>query len=133
LKSPFPKSKLALPAEVKVAARSLVNKVRVKDFELNPRFSASDFALTRQVPNGTRVFMEDAPHIEHNWQDGGIVASVDPRMIEPTENLEFAMGPGSPRFWVILANVVVISAVVFLTIRRRLRRPTEAHGAGKAE
>lgn len=134
LQSPFVKSKLAVSAGASLPQRSLVTKVRVKDVDLNPDFTALDFALKRQVPNGTRVFMEDAQHLAFVWEDGEIVPSTDPRMVQPLQDLGFTMDPGSTRFWFFLAQAVLLAALVPLVVFWRLRRErTKARGDGKAQ
>jgi len=51
-------------------------KYRVSDIQLNPDFDASG-AFKVTLPDGTRVYVEEAPGVKYIWQDGKIVPVED--------------------------------------------------------
>jgi len=57
------------------------DKYKVSGIQLNPDFEALG-AFKIDLPNGTRVTVEDSPGIRYVWQDGEIVPADDPTFEE---------------------------------------------------
>ena len=57
------------------------NKYKVSSIQLNPDFEALG-AFKIDLPNGTRVVVDDYPGISYIWQDGEIVPADDPTFDE---------------------------------------------------
>jgi len=96
---------------------TLIAEVTLSDIDLSP-LRDSDFQLQTDIPNGTRVSMLDAHHLEFVWRDGKIVAVTD-ESLKALANSKFFGGPGSRRFWPVVLGTILFGIVLCLTIRRR--------------
>jgi len=82
--------------------------LELSDYKLNRKFNDGDFSLTKKVPNGTPVYMQDAAHIEYIWLDGKIVPKTNKAMLALLRGHKFMPGPGEPRFWLMLIGIILI-------------------------
>jgi hypothetical protein len=98
---------------------TLIAEVTLSDVDLSPLHD-SDFQLQTNIPNGTRVSMQDALHLEFVWRDGKIVP-VTAETLEALRNSRFVGGPGSRRFWLV-TNVVLLVALISCFVIRRWRK-----------
>jgi hypothetical protein len=58
---------------------------------LNPEFSDSDF-VADDIPDGARVYVQEAPGIRYKWQNGKLIPNIDRQTIETIDEIvgEFA-------------------------------------------
>jgi len=85
----------------------------MKNVDIDVSFSDPDFEISfiTEIPNGTPVFMKDAPHIEHIWLDGKVVPRTDEAMLAIARaNHKFMPGPDEPRFWLLVISIIMILA-----------------------
>jgi hypothetical protein len=61
----------------KQRASQHTSHVTIDEVSVNRSVSADDFQLTFEIPNGTKVHMEDAEHLNFKWLDGKIVPMTD--------------------------------------------------------
>ena len=96
----------------------------LENISFNFRFSDSGvpFRFSTEIPNGTSVIMQDAPHLAFAWIDGKIV----PLTVEGLRALKgqkFLGGPTSPRFWMTLIGllmiIVALSHKVYTILQRK--------------
>lgn len=90
-------------------------EVTLSDVSVNS-LSDADFRLQASVANGLAVSMQDAPHLGFVWLNGAAVprADVVPALLEEPE---FPGGRGSPRFWLLISNAVLLSVLAVLCIK----------------
>jgi len=85
---------------------------QMKNIDTGKSFSESDFELTfaSDIPDGTPVNMQDAPHIEHIWYDGRVVPKTDEVMLAIARGgHKFMPGPDEPRFWLWMFSFLLIA------------------------
>ncbi len=58
----------------------------VSNIELNPDFNSVE-AFKVNLPNGLRVYSEEAPGIRYKWQDGNVVPDIDRRNFEEIDKM----------------------------------------------
>lgn len=81
------------------------------------------FAIDSQIPNGTTVYMQDAPQIQYVWMDGKAVVLTDEVALRIARgNHGFMPGPKEPRFWFIFFGIVLMAAGLTLKIRDMLAK-----------
>ncbi|GHT23441.1 hypothetical protein FACS189419_07380 [Planctomycetales bacterium] len=70
--------------------------------------TANDFNLLN-IPNGTRVRMEDAPQIAYIWLNGKIEPKTDEVMLKIAQgDHKFIPGADEPRFWIMALGAILI-------------------------
>gem|GEM_PF-7015235 len=89
--------------------RTLAAEVSLTNVRFPLRLADADFQIKSTVPNGTSVFMQDAPQIEHIWLDGKIVPKTNEAMLAIARGgHKFMPGPESPRFWFMAIGIILI-------------------------
>jgi hypothetical protein len=96
---------------------TLIAEVTLSDVDLSP-LRDSDFQLQTNIPDGTRVSMQDAHHLEFIWRDGKIVP-VTAESLEALRDSKFLGGAGSSRFWLVMSTLFLLALVLCLSIRHR--------------
>jgi len=72
---------LTLTIDFAKGRRTSYYKYKASEVELNPDFDALG-AFKIDLPDGTRVYMEEFPGIKYIWHDGKIVADIDDSYID---------------------------------------------------
>lgn len=93
---------------------TLIAEVTLSDIDLSP-LRDSEFQLETNIPNGTKVSMQDAQHLEFVWRDGKAVPVTD-EALKALRGSMFLGGPGSPRFWIVVFGFAIMSAILYLKI-----------------
>lgn len=106
-------------------AQSAMSEVSLSEIEVNS-VSDADFRLHASVANGVKVYMRDAPHLDFVWLNGAPVPSAD-AMPALLNDPEFLGGHGSSRFWLLVANGVLLSVLAAIVIGKRLMNHTPRH------
>ncbi|MGL6193800.1 MAG: hypothetical protein ACRC2T_03150 [Thermoguttaceae bacterium] len=89
----------------------------VPDKSLTPAMCA----IKTTIPNGTPVYMQDAPQIEYIWMDGKIVPKTDELMLAIARGgHKFMPGVSEPRFWLMAIGLIVIIVAGGIKLRRFL-------------
>jgi hypothetical protein len=90
----------------------------LSNFRVNNK---NDFIIT-DIPNGTNVFMQDAPQIEYVWFDGKTEPKTNELMLRIARGgHRFMPGVYEPRFWLITAGAVLIVLGLFFKIKMILQ------------
>ena len=98
---------------------TLIAEVSLSDMDLLPLHD-SDFRLQTEIPNGTRVSMQDAPHLQFEWE-GGRIVPVTAETLDALRRSRFLGGPRSRRFWLV-GNVLIVFALLLYVLLRRWRK-----------
>ncbi|MCC7476109.1 MAG: hypothetical protein IT425_11995 [Pirellulales bacterium] len=127
----FPSSLTILTEESDEDGRtySLTRNVEVKNFCID-LLGPEDFTLKTKIPDGLRILMRDAPHLEQRWHQGKLSPSV-PHSIVVNGNT-FGTGTStlstpstsSTRAWFVCFNFLVMVILAFLLVRRRVTKRT---------
>ena len=82
---------------------------QVSNVQVGESFSKADFIPTVRIPDGTSVFMQDAPQIQYVWFDGKIVPKTNEVMLAIARGgHKFMPGPSEPRFWMMAIGILLI-------------------------
>lgn len=95
---------------------TLIAEVALSDIHLSP-LRDSDFRLQTPIPDGTKVSMQDADHLEFLWL-GGKIVPVTAETLEALRDSRFVSGPGSRRFWLTINIVLLVVLISCFAIRR---------------
>jgi hypothetical protein len=103
---------VVFPTKIVVTIQTSSNKVTYEYLLSDVSFSTlseKDFQFSLSLPNGTSVYMQDAPQIQHVWLDGKIVPRTDEAMLAIVRGgNKFMPGPESPRFWFLTISILLI-------------------------
>lgn len=99
-------------------ARSVISEVTLSEIKMN-NVSDADFRLHASIANGVKVTMRDALHLDFVWFNGAPAPSAD-AMPGLLNDPEFLGGHGSSRFWLLVVNGVLLSALAVIGVRRWL-------------
>jgi hypothetical protein len=84
----------------------------LRDVDLSPDFDAPGaFLVSTEIPNGTPVYIDEAPNIPYRWADGRAVKGIDRRVVEATQNATFGDDTPSGTVAIALLSIVGIAAV----------------------
>jgi hypothetical protein len=79
-----------------------------------------ELSMRMTIPDGTGVFIDNAPAIECEWRDGQIVKLFDNSVVSQLSDLSFRSKASLGRRWLIGANVAVIALILAILVQRRL-------------
>jgi hypothetical protein len=103
---------------IDIAAKIATTTIRIRHIQAFSKLTTSDFALSIPIKNGTPVFMQDAPQIEHVWFDSKIEPKTDELMLRIARGgHRFIPGVWEPNFWLIAAGAVLIFLGIFFKIK----------------
>ncbi len=91
--------------------------VAISEINLAPNFSADTFQIKTVIPNGMHVTVEGSRSINHEWQDGKIVKSVNQPSVANLEGHWFQAGSWQKRA-LLLAGILVAAAASYWFLRR---------------
>jgi hypothetical protein len=84
----------------------------LRDVDLSPNLDAPGaFLVSMTIPNGTPVYIDEAPNIPYRWADGRAVKGIDRRVLEATQNATFGDDTPSGTVALALLSIVGIAAV----------------------
>ncbi|MDR2410753.1 MAG: hypothetical protein LBE13_21945 [Bacteroidales bacterium] len=107
---------------IDIAAKIATTTILLHHIQPLPKLTASDFALSIPIENGTPVFIQDAPQIEHVWFDDKIEPKTNELMLRIARGgHRFIPGVWEPRFWFIVAGAVLIFLGLFFKIKMTLQ------------
>jgi hypothetical protein len=82
---------------------------KLVDIDLSPEFQKSDFLPSTNIANGTKVSIQDAQHLPHEWRDGNVVPVVDMKLMGSHKSISFlTVGFG----------IVLLSIAVYLRYKK---------------
>jgi hypothetical protein len=97
----------------------------LEKIEFNFSFSNShSFTFTPSIPDGTRVRMKDANHLDFMWKDGKVVPITDEAILA-LRGQRFIPYPNEPRFWLIAIGSAMIILSIVLKIREYRKQKAE--------
>jgi hypothetical protein len=99
---------------------------RISDIDPNPSFSAKDFAVELDIPNGTPVKVLDVRGITHEWQNGEIVRVYSKPKYEARPRIAAGANPiWTGRMVFIAVNIALCFILGGYLLWRRLRGATQ--------
>ncbi|MDR1491452.1 MAG: hypothetical protein LBT05_01830, partial [Planctomycetaceae bacterium] len=75
-----------------------------------------EFAIQSEIPNGTKVLMQDVPQLAFEWKDGKVVPITDEAILA-LRGQRFIPYPNEPRFWLMALGIAMIILSIVLKIR----------------
>jgi hypothetical protein len=109
------------PVQTLSQDRREIDDVMVKEIQINPAWSPSDFALRMKVPNGTKVSMHDAPQLNYVWQDGKVVPGLHAGAAAAAGNARFSATPPRSHRLGIIASIASITVLILVLALRFYR------------
>jgi len=94
--------------------RRYLREIVLVRLDFDPRFDESDFELTQLIPDGTRVNLKDAPHLDYIWQAGKIVPAINSDTLKMAGEAKFKrdVPPSILKILALLLPVGVILAIL---------------------
>ena len=94
--------------------------VSIDNFKRNSGTAdAHAFTVETVIPDGTDVYVEDAPNIVYVWEGKGIRKKVATDTVSSLDRVSFQGASRSSRTWTIILNVCAIAIILAVLYRRR--------------
>ena len=97
-------------------------RVVFSQISVNDIIPTKNFSFTTEVPNYTKVIVEDVPQIKYVWLDGKVVPYTDELALARVRGHGFKPGVREPRFWMMGAGILMIVIALVLKVREYLAK-----------